>query len=255
MTPRYSGDGWELHVGDCLAVLPGLTGVDAVVTDPPYEGMSGGVQVHHPGVAKRCAVTVTVGAELGNADGLRLIESVARFGAIVFCSFHWVDKCRAMIGGRSKALVSWYKRNSMPSVNNAPHYLTEYAWAVQYAPGIDWRKLRTHYDIPMLQAGCMAGERIVDGGKSVHPTQKPVELMERVLMPGMDTVLDPYCGLGSTGVACLRTGRRFIGIEIDEHYAQIAAKRLARAEADVRNSLPFPEPEPRPKQAAMWEAV
>ena len=69
------------------------------------------------------------------------------------------------------------------------------------------------------------------------------------------TVLDPYCGSASTGVACIKTGRKFIGIEIDEHYAAIAAKRLARAEADVRNSLPFPEPEPRPKQPTMFEAV
>ena len=89
-----------------------------------------------------------------------------------------------------------------------------------------------------------------------HPTQKPTPLMEWCLsfLPNAETILDPFAGSASTGVACLRTGRKFIGIEIDEHYAAIAAKRLARAEADVRNSLPFPEPEPRPKQTQLWEA-
>ena len=77
----------------------------------------------------------------------------------------------------------------------------------------------------------MADERIVDGGKSVHPTQKPVALFEAVLLPGMNSVCDPYMGTGTTGVACIRTGRRFIGIEIEERYCEIAANRL-RAERE-----------------------
>jgi site-specific DNA-methyltransferase (adenine-specific)/modification methylase len=74
-------------------------------------------------------------------------------------------------------------------------------------------------------------------------------------LPNAETILDPFAGSGTTGVACIKTNRRFIGIEIDPHYAAIAAKRLQRAEADKRNSLPFPEPEPRPKQPTMFEAV
>jgi DNA modification methylase len=65
----------------------------------------------------------------------------------------------------------------------------------------------------------------------VHPSQKPVRLMEwcieRVTQPG-DLVLDPYMGSGSTGVACVNTNRRFIGIEIEERCCEIAVKRLAQ---------------------------
>lgn len=68
--------------------------------------------------------------------------------------------------------------------------------------------------------------------KRFHPTQKPVALMRRVIedftKPG-DLVLDPFCGSGSTGVACIETGRRFVGIEIDAEYAAIARRRIEEA--------------------------
>jgi DNA modification methylase len=67
------------------------------------------------------------------------------------------------------------------------------------------------------------------GIKRVHPTQKPIELMKRIIedytKPG-DLVVDPFCGSGTTGIACNITDRRFIGIEIDPHYAKIAEERV-----------------------------
>ena len=66
-----------------------------------------------------------------------------------------------------------------------------------------------------------------------HPTQKPLELMEWVILnytnPG-DTILDPFMGSGTTGVACVQTGRNFIGIEICEEYFRIAEKRIKSAQ-------------------------
>jgi DNA modification methylase len=66
-----------------------------------------------------------------------------------------------------------------------------------------------------------------------HPTQKPVAVMRWMLdlleVPEGATVLDPYMGSGSTGVACMQTGRNFIGIEIDEGYCEIARRRIAEA--------------------------
>ena len=65
-----------------------------------------------------------------------------------------------------------------------------------------------------------------------HPNEKPVELVARFIelhtKPG-DTVLDPFCGSGTTGVACMQTGRKFIGCEIDEKYVEIARRRIAEA--------------------------
>jgi site-specific DNA-methyltransferase (adenine-specific)/modification methylase len=77
----------------------------------------------------------------------------------------------------------------------------------------------------------MEGE--VHGRKRYHATEKPVAVMkwvmDRLRIPAGVTVLDPYCGSGSTGVACIETGRNFVGIEIDKEYAAVARKRLRAA--------------------------
>lgn len=72
-------------------------------------------------------------------------------------------------------------------------------------------------------------DRVAGKARELHTTQKPlplmVELVRQFTDPG-DVVLDPFCGSGTTGAACLRTGRKFIGIERDEHYARVARERL-----------------------------
>ena len=79
------------------------------------------------------------------------------------------------------------------------------------------------------------GELVTEGRQ--HPTQKPVPLiawcMERAKIPIGATVLDPFMGSGTTGVACVRTGRNFIGIEIDPTYFAIAQRRIAEAQAQL----------------------
>ena len=69
-----------------------------------------------------------------------------------------------------------------------------------------------------------------------HPTQKPICLMEWCLsfVPDAQTILDPYMGSGTTGVACANLGRKFIGIEIEEKYFNIACERITAAQAQLR---------------------
>ncbi|MGM5087554.1 site-specific DNA-methyltransferase [Rhizobium leguminosarum bv. viciae] len=105
----------------------------------------------------------------------------------------------------------------------------------------------------------MVARRIVfrpmnmDGGK-LHPTQKPIQVMQWCLgyLPHAKTILDPFMGSGTTGVACVRGGRRFIGIEIDEGYFDIACERIqqAYAQPDMFVSSPVPEP---PRQLGLLE--
>lgn len=241
--------------GDCREVLPTLAPVDAVVTDPPYIGMKGGTAIKWQGVAKYRNESMTIGDELGDADAMPLIRDVARLGAIAFCSYHWIEDCAEKLGGDRRALLTWYKRNSPASVQNSPWYETEFAWAVQYGIGIQWRQLRTHFDYPMLQAGCFAGERLCeDGGKAIHPAQKPLALMRDLLLPGMESVCDPYMGLGTTGVACIQTERQFIGIEREEKYFEIACARIQRAWDLKCSELPFDEP-PKFQQRSLLETA
>ena len=84
-----------------------------------------------------------------------------------------------------------------------------------------------------------------------HPTQKPVALMEWCLgfLPDAETILDPFAGSGTTGVACVNMGRRFIGIERDPDYFEIMCRRIDEASRQPR--LELPEPPAPAKQEAM----
>lgn len=106
----------------------------------------------------------------------------------------------------------------------------------------------------LLWDGLCVGEgarhEVTRGQKRYHPNQKPEALMLWCLsfIPDASSVLDPYCGSGSTGVACVKLGRRFVGIELDEKYFNIACERIAKAYQQPRL---FEEPAPKPKQDAL----
>ena len=231
----------DLRLGDCLEILPTLTAgsVDAVVTDPPYPGLAGNLDHEFTGgVAPRRSSYSVVGVPWGgDLSPLRECQRIARYGAIVFCSYHSVTTVPALVGGKPIALLTWYKRNSQPTIRNRPHYTTEYIWIIEFNPGANWKCLETMYDIPGLQAGCFATERIVDGGKAVHPTQKPVSLMVELCRPFSGTILDPYMGTGSTGLAAHKFGLPFLGIERDPDYFAIAQRRIEQAQAQLRLPL------------------
>lgn len=225
---------YQLHLGDCLEFMRTMEAgsVDAVITDPPYPGLKGGLKHFVGGVSKRLQPTVTVGTPWGNElEALKDVRRVAKYGAIVFCSWHSIGQVREMLGGEAIGLITWHKRNVQPSFRNRPHYTCEYAWMIEYAPGMNWKPIKTMYDIPGLAAGCFATERVLmaDSSKAAHPTQKPIELMSALLQSVAGTIFDPFMGSGTTGVACVKTGRNFIGCEIDETYFNIAQKRIDEA--------------------------
>jgi DNA modification methylase len=236
ITPYFDRDGITLYHGDCLEILPQLEpgSVDAVVTDPPYLDLLGNLEISGKGVADIINPGRTIGDEWGaNLEWVESAWNVCNYGAMIFTSHHAIDKVKqAFPNGSTVGLAVWYKRNSTPSIHNVPLFNTEFIWLFKKKPGLLWKNLETLYDVPKLQAGCFAVERILGNGKSaLHPTQKPVLLMRKLLLATIENqvILDPFMGLGTTGVACVQTGRRFIGIEIDEKYCQIAQKRIEQA--------------------------
>lgn len=269
--PQYSGAGWRLYVGDCLAVLPELPSgaASAIVTDPPYSsgGMVRGDRMASTRVKYQSTDVVTEFADFSGDN--RDQRAFAYWCAL------WLGECRRVVssGGMLcqftdwrqlptttdaiqsggwvwRGIVPWDKVVARPMPNRFRSQCEYMVWATNGPRDFDTKGDPTYGDGVIRITTTPTADR-------EHTTQKPVELIEAILATASnegDTILDPFVGSGTTGVACIKTGRRFIGIEIDEHYASIAAKRLQRAEADVRNSLPFPEPEPRPKQAQMWEA-
>lgn len=232
LTPYYDADGLTIYHGDCRDVLPSIEKVDLILTDPPYQKLKGGTPLRPDfatGVCKRREGLSTIGTPWGNDLAvLQCFKDIA-LGAMVFCSFKSVCEVSELLGGQKVGLISWYARNSLVPINNVPHYQTEFIWAVKYQPGLEWRRIKTLYDIIRCVGGCMATERIQEqDGTPSHPTQKPVDLMLALLACGAQTVLDPFMGSGTTLVAAKLLGRRAIGIELEERYCEIAALRLAQ---------------------------
>ena len=204
-----------LYLGDSLEILPTLGTVDAVVTDPPY-GIGAANGAAAGGTDASGKYTRRPRQYAGSWDDTR--ASTDAIGMLVQCSREqivWGGNFFSDVlplGGR---WLIWDKLNSMPSFSDG-----ELAWTS--VKGSSVKKFTQ----------CASGLAANRDGR-VHPTQKPVALMQWCLgfLPDAKTVLDPFMGSGTTGVACVKLGRKFIGIEIDPGYFDIACRRIADAVA------------------------
>lgn len=224
-----------LHLADCREVLPMLSGVDAVVTDPPY-GIA--LENHDPGGARAARDFIVIGdgcQNVGN-DFLAWADS-HRIPTITFAS-PWKPW-----GGNWRNLIVWDKGGGVGGGGDTATCLKRSWELIQVARnkpinGERSESIIRHYVGPELSKD--------------HVCAKPVSvlqwLLEKFTNSG-DTILDPFMGSGTTGVACIRTGRKFIGIEIDERYFDIAVKRLEREWQLKKSELPLEfEPEPVQKE-------
>ncbi len=192
-----------LYLGDCFEILPTLPRVDALVTDPPYGiGFAG-----QPTKWQRRAGHEAKPWDDSTIDSLDLLIAMADACIIWGGNYYALPPCRGVL--------SWFKPDAPPSMG---HF--ELAWTT-----LD----RTAQQISQ-SIGATNGERVG------HPTQKPLRVMEWSLsfLPDARTVLDPFMGSGTTGVACANLGREFTGIEIDQKYFDIACRRIEAAYAQGR---------------------
>jgi site-specific DNA-methyltransferase (adenine-specific) len=217
MTPTWQTDDGSvrLYLGDCLDVLPTLEGVDAVVTDPPY-GINWQPRVNHQDQPWKDDVDFDPAPFLGIG------------------SFHcfWGGNYFANKLPPTESWMSWVKRPiDCDFSNDSRSYATvELAWS-------NYGKCR--FKSHVWDGGMRAGDPI--NRTFCHPSQKPIELMEWCLPPLANSILDPFMGSGTTGVACVRTGRKFIGVEKEPKYFDIAVKRIT---AEL-NRTPLFEPAPQ----------
>lgn len=208
--------------GDCLQLLRGLPSesVHMILTDPPY-GMSF-VSNHrrdrYGGIANDTSVEWLP----------QLVDELYRVAKnntahYMFCSYHHIDKFKQAVENRFKLknILVWEKNNtSMGDLRG------------DFAPKVEF---------------CLffqKGRRLIEGkrdpnifkfartGNKYHPTEKPVDmlryLMTKFSSPG-DVILDPFMGSGSTGVAAIQEGRRFIGMELEDQYMAVANRRIIGA--------------------------
>lgn len=196
-----------LYLGDCLEILPTLDKVDAVVTDPPY-----GIGEH--GGAQR-----TRGRK-GYSKHENMGWDTSRPSPIVF----------DMMRDRSAAQVIWggnYFADLLPPTMGWIYW--QKLMGGDFSDGeLAWTSQNTALkEITKCPKG-------IDKG---HPCQKPIEVIEysiHYIKNQPMTILDPFMGSGTTGVACANLGRKFIGIEINEDYFNIAVERITAAQAQGR---------------------
>jgi DNA modification methylase len=218
-----------LYRGDCMEVLPTLPKVDAVITDPPY-----GIDENSRKVASRKNAAATKDYGQFDWDKAPPTQEVMD---LVLGAGRWL----ALFGGNYFALppsscwLVWDKLNSGDFAD------CELAWT-------NWpkavRRIQWRWN-GMIRQG---------NEERFHPTQKPLQVMAWVidLCPKADSILDPFMGSGTTGLAALSRSKSFIGIEREQSYFEIACRRIEQAQAQAQ----LFEPEtPRAEQISLIEGA
>ena len=206
--PYYQEDGFTIYHGDCREILPYLTNIDIVLTDPPY-GMN------YVSNFKTIKGEAIVGDSSYPLDVLNTCIEIASKAVLTFC--RW-DNLADM--PKPKSFIAWVKRKG--ALGDLSH---EYgrAWeAIAFYPNAQHRFTTRPFDV-IENATSSSLNRL-------HPTEKPVALLEKLLIPNEgDVILDPFMGSGGTLRAAKNLGREAIGIEVVEKYCEIAANRLMQA--------------------------
>ena len=222
----------DIKQGDCLELLQSIPdeSIDLILTDPPYN------------IARKNNFQTMgrAGIDFGEwdkgFDQMTWLEEIPRIlsrngSAVIFNDWKNIGEIAKhceKLGLTIKDMLRWEKTNPMPR-NRDRRYITDYECAIWLTnKGAKWKFNRNDaaYQRPEFKYP------VVMGADRVHPTQKPVQLLEDIILIHSncgDIVCDPFMGSGSTGVACMNTGRHFIGIELDDKYFEIAEQRINNA--------------------------
>ena len=215
MTPYYDdGKGIVIYHGDCREILPHLPKVDLVLTDPPYQLTAAG-----GGIGAKRKYLSDIKGHIDNGFDLSILAAFPNW--FCFCGKEQLPEMFKLVDGKRWMLITWNKPNPTPLCNN--NYLPD-----------------TEYIFHCFEPGRLFGEyrdrsrfilHPVEQNSFDHPTVKPLSVVNKLTKLGShegDIILDPFMGSGTTLRAAKDLGRKCIGIEIEEKYCEIAAKRLAQ---------------------------
>lgn len=223
---------YELYKGDSLEVMRKIKkeSIDAIITDPPYN-ISRDNNFKTMGRA---------GIDFGEWDKnfdltswIKIAQPLLKKGGNIVIFNDWknmtnITNALEENGFEIKDLIRWEKTNPMPR-NRDRRFITDYevaVWAVKKGAKWTFNRIDESYERPEIKCGITPKSEKKLGS---HPTQKPIAVMEWLvqrLTNENDLVLDPFTGSGSTCIACLKNNRKFIGIELDNEYFDIAYNRI-----------------------------
>jgi len=261
VTPYYQDDACTIYHGDCRNVLPRLAAgtVDLMLTDPPYNvsARNGRANTSIGKLKRQDGTYREIRRDFGAwdyewdpkpflAETVRLLRDGGSLVAFL-SEFLFTDYLAS--GLNHRCVIYWRKTNPAPAFRSI--YVRAIEMAVWQVKGERWTFNATGYrpnvwDVPILN-----GYRAENIEAREHPTQKPVELLLEwvdIHSNPDDVVCDPHVGSGTTLVAAKRLGRRGIGVELNEAYCEIAARRLEQTDVDERR---VKLPERRSKQGAL----
>ncbi len=257
---------YELHLGDCLDVLRGMEAgsVDAVITDPPY----GTTACKWDSVIPLAPMWAELKRVIKPRGAIVLFAAQPFTSALVMSNAGWF---RYEIIWHKTCLTNFFHVKRQPArmhENILVFYGQQPTYNPQMVEGKPYTDTRTKKDrlenyhqrvtqkVDIINQGTRYPGTVAlfsnNNSGNVHPTQKPVDLLRyliRTYTNAGETVLDFTMGSGTTGVAALQEGRRFIGIELDPQYYAIAERRIANAQPPLL--LPDAPSAPAPEQAAL----
>ena len=217
----------ELYLGDCLEILPHLPKVDAVITDPPY------------------GIGFKYGEEYVDHSGKAYMKLMGAFRGYPLALLQYPEEMMRyvvpILGAPDECFIWCYN-----SMNERQSRIWGF-WGLS----VDWRAVRQSPKNPLDRR--IVGEKFDDGvrhydwcsdiqqvkniseDKTEHPCQLPLSLVDKVIrFTKAQSIVDPFMGSGTTGVACMNLGRRFVGIEIEPKYFNIACERIENAQRQAK---------------------
>lgn len=218
----------ELHLGDCFDLFASVAGrVDVTITDPPYDAKT------HSGAATASIRKAVEGGDFNELDfsALDSVEDIlpellmlSKTWTLVFCPLEWLGRYQAAAG------KAWVRAGIWDRVVNAPQLSGD-------RPAQGGEGLAIMHRAGKRKRWSGGGRAAiwryqVERGQKQHPTQKPERLLRDLVDQFTEeeqTVFDPFCGSGTTGVAAVKLGRSFIGFERDPDHFETAWKRLSVA--------------------------
>ena len=221
MAPRKEiiGD-CTLYLGDCLGVMPSLGKVDAVVTDPPYGYTDFNITRTGGSWSKKYQRDTSIN-QWDFKPPQELFDMIVSSSGnqIIWGGNYFTENLK-----NNRGFLIWHKKTISESFSMA---MAEYAW------------ISMNMNSKVFHAPPQDPDR-------EHPTQKPLDLMKWCIgfLPDAETILDPFMGSGTTGVACVKLGRKFIGIELSERYFDIACRRIEEAYKQPDFFISPPEKKP-----------
>jgi site-specific DNA-methyltransferase (adenine-specific) len=229
-------DKYTLYLGDCLEYMKTMPdkSVDAVITDPPYRLTSGG-----HGYQKGLCHNFEKWGYTNNGE-LFTVPEITEWMPIIFSKgmenseFYVMSNDKNLRGTLNAADSAGYQLHNMiiwdKQIKITNKWFMKQCEFILYFWKGSARKIN---DMGTSQLFSMSPGNI---GNKEHPSEKPIELMRMIIENSTDktaVIFDPFMGSGTTGVACMQLGRRFIGCEIDPGYFEIARKRIEAAAAQM----------------------